>query len=279
MLRWLTMIVGTILIGTVILVARYDKINSTEGKGCDINCTQSSDPSAAVGSLVCTAEHRQKAKSGEYDPPWWHVFFAWPEGITALLIMLTLAAIIWQAWETRKAAEAGLESARAALLSAHASVNAERAQLLFIVKKISLRMGRAEFEIWVKNFGRTPARLIGWRAPQEVHTADPKSLPVPPVYDGNYALENYLISEGEILVAVFGPSESIHAAKRMEVARTQNVAFNNVDSVIYGQVEYLDGITHDRQTSRYCFRVERRPFRNIGGSIEPCGPPEYNYCS
>lgn len=93
------------------------------------------------------------------------------------------------------------------------------------------------------------------------------------------ALENYLIPNGEILVAVFCPSQPAHAAKRLEVAGAQNVRLSDVESIIYGQVQYLDGISHDHQTSRYCFRFERHPFRNIGGSIEPCGPSEYNYCS
>jgi len=105
-----------------------------------------------------------------------------------------------------------------------------------------------------------------------------KSLPVPPVYEGNYAMENYLIPDGEILIAIFNPSQSGHTAKRIEVATAQNVKLEDVESAIFGQVEYLDGITHERQVSRYCFRFERGPFRNIGGSFEPCGPHEYNYC-
>jgi hypothetical protein len=125
MLRWLTIIGSTALILAVILVARYDKLHDTEGKGYDIECTQSSDPAAAAGSLICTAEHSQKAQSGESSSPWWHVFFAWPEGVTALLIAFTLCAIIWQAWETRKAAEATKESATAALKS----VKLQEAQL------------------------------------------------------------------------------------------------------------------------------------------------------
>jgi hypothetical protein len=112
MLRWLGIVGGTVLIVTVVLVARYDKLHNTEGQGYDIKCTQSSEPSATVSSLVCQAEHSQKTENGEANPPWWHVFFAWPEGITALLIMLTLGAIIWQSWETRKSAEAALYSVK-----------------------------------------------------------------------------------------------------------------------------------------------------------------------
>jgi hypothetical protein len=48
----------------------------------------------------------------ENKPQGWHKFFAWPEGITVWAIMLTLGAIIWQAWETRKAAQAARDGIR-----------------------------------------------------------------------------------------------------------------------------------------------------------------------
>jgi hypothetical protein len=112
MLKWLIGFSSFALIATVILVARHDKIHNTEGKGCQIKCEESSGPPDAPRALVCTSEHSQKAKSGENDPPWWHIFFTWPEGITALLLMLTLGGITWQAWETREAAEAARDSIR-----------------------------------------------------------------------------------------------------------------------------------------------------------------------
>jgi hypothetical protein len=92
-------------------------------------------------------------------------------------------------------------------------------------------------------------------------------------------MESYLIPGGEILVASFDPSEPGKATQRDVVSKAENVGFHDVQAIVYGQVEYLDGISHDRQTSRYCFRFQREPFSNIGGSIETCGSPEYNYCS
>jgi hypothetical protein len=44
--------------------------------------------------------------------PWWYVLIAWPEGITTWAILFTLGAIIWQAVETRKAAEATKRSVK-----------------------------------------------------------------------------------------------------------------------------------------------------------------------
>lgn len=46
--------------------------------------------------------------------PWWYVLIAWPEGITVWAILATLGAIIWQSNETRRAADATMDSANAA---------------------------------------------------------------------------------------------------------------------------------------------------------------------
>lgn len=63
-------------------------------------------PAAASASLACKIYPSQNTDQGEPRPPWWHKLLAWPEGITAWLLLLTLGAIIWQSWETRKAAQA-----------------------------------------------------------------------------------------------------------------------------------------------------------------------------
>ncbi len=149
MLKWLTTTGGVIVIVAVVLVTRYDQFHDTEGKGYDIQCTQSSEPAATLGTMICTAEHSQKAKNGQYDPDWWHVFFAWPEGITALLLLLTLGAITWQAVETRKSAEATSCAAKTAAkdltLSSRAWVSAKVNNFVFSEGKpllvyINLRM-------------------------------------------------------------------------------------------------------------------------------------------
>jgi hypothetical protein len=44
------------------------------------------------------------------QPPRWHKFVAWPEGITVWAILFTLVAISWQSYETRKSAKAALKS-------------------------------------------------------------------------------------------------------------------------------------------------------------------------
>lgn len=64
-----------------------------------------------------TSEHQRE--SGEQSRGW----FAWPEGVTAWAIILTLLGILWQANETRK-------SAKAALLNAQFLIDSERAWII-----------------------------------------------------------------------------------------------------------------------------------------------------
>ena len=85
MFKLLAILVPASLIVTVVLVARCDKMHDA-GKSYDIQCKQSGQQASTVSTLVCTIDHRQNAEQREYNPRWWHEFFAWPEGITALLV-------------------------------------------------------------------------------------------------------------------------------------------------------------------------------------------------
>jgi len=110
MLKWFGLTGIALLLAAVVLVTRYDKLHGTSGQGYDVKCVQPNDPSTVPVELVCTIEHSQKAQGSKYEPDWWHVFLAWPEGVTAWLLLLTLLAISLQTWHTRKAADAALDS-------------------------------------------------------------------------------------------------------------------------------------------------------------------------
>jgi hypothetical protein len=68
---------------------------------------QADVPTAPISNNQATSYYEQPR---ENKPQGWHKLVAWPEGITAWAIMLTLGAIIWQALETRKAAIAARDS-------------------------------------------------------------------------------------------------------------------------------------------------------------------------
>jgi hypothetical protein len=260
MLKWLTIIGTAALIITVIFVARYDKFHDTQGKGYDIKCAQPSDTAATVNYLICTAEHSQKIKSGEYDPVWWHIFFAWPEGITTLLLLLTLVAISFQTYYTRKAAEASL-------LSAQALVNAERARIGFDVSE----MGRS-FQIDGKNNGKTSARIMYAHGFTAI-LAPEESLPLIPPYIGKPDDDSEWIGPGDKFDLLTAPDRYGFIADLGDIALCQSIRDKKAVLWAFGCIRYFDGVSLDRQEKRFCFAT------SVDESLETymftAGPEEY----
>ena len=71
-------------------------------------------PAPPVTNNQATSYYEQPHENG---PQRWRRLVTWPEGITAWAIMLTLGAIVWQAWETRKAAKTMAQNTAAFILS------------------------------------------------------------------------------------------------------------------------------------------------------------------
>lgn len=90
------------------------------------------------------------------EPPCWHKLLSWPEGITAWAILLTLGAIIWQAWETRRSVQVGL---RPRLIIRRVCLNIGTQIPVFGVP--DTRPQTVEFEI--ANIGGSTARVTNGR--------------------------------------------------------------------------------------------------------------------
>ena len=129
MWKRLALLVALCVIVAIVLMARFDKNYDAPSKGYDAECVQASELPSAPASLACKINPIQDADQGKSSAPWWHKLMTWPEGITAWLLLLTLGAIIWQAWETRKAAAATEDAVKAS--------------------RDSLRVQEAEFVQWL----------------------------------------------------------------------------------------------------------------------------------
>ncbi|MGB6686326.1 MAG: hypothetical protein WBE76_00620 [Terracidiphilus sp.] len=105
MLKRLAIPAVAVLLVAAIAVAVYYQQRHAVGEGYDIKCTQPSVPASAPAELACKVQPSQDAEQGHPGRYWWNVILAWPEGITAWLLLLTLGGIVWQAWETREAAQ------------------------------------------------------------------------------------------------------------------------------------------------------------------------------
>lgn len=93
-----------------ITVAVYYQQHRNIGEGYDIKCTQPEVPASAPAEFACKVQPGQDAEQSHQGWNWLYVLIAWPEGITAWLLLLTLGAVGWQAWETRNAADASNRS-------------------------------------------------------------------------------------------------------------------------------------------------------------------------
>jgi hypothetical protein len=162
MRKWLVLFIGLLLVAAIVLVARFHKDYDTPSHGYAVKCVQPSEPPSASASFACAVNPIQNTDQGEAKPPWWHKLIAWPEGITPWLLLGTLAAIVWQAWETREAVEATRDSVQAQEKAIKLAVNAQRPYLVISVE----HQLPNQFIFTAKNEGQTPARINSiWNKP------------------------------------------------------------------------------------------------------------------
>jgi hypothetical protein len=161
MLKRLLILAGAALVVAVILVAGYYQNYDTGSEGYDIKCTQPSEPPSAEASLKCEMRPRQDTELGKSSSRWWHKLLAWPEGITAWLLLLTLAVITWQAWVTRRQAE--YMGKQTWILKQSADIGRGATVPTLRMLKFSLSgsdpLVDNEMELTVRNYGATPAIL------------------------------------------------------------------------------------------------------------------------
>jgi hypothetical protein len=128
-----------VLIVAVLCMSRYAECRKAENQ----ENTQASSPESKV-SPPDADKGTKKTNKPKY-PPSWVDTFAWPEGVTAWALFLTLFVIAWQSVETHAAAEATVASVEAAKQQADlireqmdTQVHRERARLNLEVQGIEI---------------------------------------------------------------------------------------------------------------------------------------------
>jgi hypothetical protein len=87
--------------------------------------------------------------------PWWYVLIAWPDGIGAWAVILTVIVISWQSYETRKAAEATEIAVRL-----QKDIGKRQLRAYMVLRRARLILhedGFVEAKIELANCGQTPA--------------------------------------------------------------------------------------------------------------------------
>jgi hypothetical protein len=106
LLDFRNLIIGATVVVAAIFFVAYQQHNAAEKYKCH--------RAEYCASLLATAEQKKAcieegANAHDYLP-WGYELFGWPEGITTWAIIATGFVIGWQAWETRRAAEASEKS-------------------------------------------------------------------------------------------------------------------------------------------------------------------------
>jgi len=113
-------------------------------------------------STPVLAGNHEKNKTGNNEcedakeyMPWWYVLVAWPDGIGAWAVIVTVIVIGWQSYETRKAAETARSAVRLQEDTAKRQLRA-----YMVVKNARLFLhpdGAVEPKFELDNCGQTPA--------------------------------------------------------------------------------------------------------------------------
>jgi hypothetical protein len=230
---------------------------------------QADVPATPITNNQATSYYEQPR---EHKPQGWHKLVAWPEGITAWAIMLTLGAIIWQAWETRKAAEAAAKGANAAKDGVAVSMNAERAWIIDQASPIaSLPHPGIPFRAFVTltNKGRVPARVTDLKI--RFHMIDPYAEPYVselPTYDP----EPFQFLELGPSGLVIAPQQSVTFSQDLEgltlIAIQRELLYSNPPHLalfLYGLATYNNGFEKGLIT-QFCYTWKGSILRRIGPS-------------
>jgi hypothetical protein len=211
-------------------------------------------------------------------------------GLLVIAGFVTAALIWWQARETRRSVQAIRDAlphqqsaANAANLNAQALINAERPWVMIQIKQedfpqgeepSSGLFGKRGFQFQMFNYGKSPAHILDCRNLKFDVVPDPDSnLRIPPEYGPSEWNRTFLPPKDSLPVgALFHPSDQDF---RIAIDRAQKGERTKGEDVVYGLIEYGDGISRERYRTAFCFRYERSHLEPIGRLIR-CGPAVYN---
>ncbi len=202
-----------------------------------------------------------------------------PEWWLCILGALTLGFIGWQAWETRKAAGAGLKAANAAKISADIAIGTSIPTL--VVHELGTGdVGAANVEaffqcpkikISIKNYGQTPAFLKWWSL-----CFSCEDLPEVPIYEGP--------ADGMILDKLVIQPNTVFTLPELFYPYRQEFSMEDVKAIVkrektfrvYGYICYGDIFGNPLRRLKFCETV-----LNIFGDESICdwwegfAPPAY----
>jgi hypothetical protein len=204
-------------------------------------------------------------------------------GLLVFVGLVTAGVLIWQSVETHRAANAAHEAAEAALQNTRVMINSERPWVMIQVKEVRMEstehnhanlFGKGGFQLMMFNYGNTPAHILDCKKLRfEALESPDKELPLPPHYEASDWNKRFLAPHDSLPIdSAFHP----HTARLGIVAeRYEQGKHTKGELVVYGLIEYSDGVSRDAFRTAFCYRHDHTP-TSITGDLVPCGPREYN---
>jgi len=197
---------------------------------------------------------------------------------------------MWQAWETRKSAEATKASiplqrqaAEAALLNAQAVINSERPWVMIQIQESMVSREKTNegisdlrsFRFSIFNYGKSPAHILNCKMLFDVLDNPDKTLPIPPDYGTDEWRKRFLAPHDSFPIsAEIYPSNMKLTISAQSADRGKGLRHGEL--VTYGLIEYSDGISTSAYKTAFCYRHEKGLLSSMGGHFVPCGPEVYN---
>jgi hypothetical protein len=243
---------------------------SQPNKATNDHANRSNDEQALGPGYYESALYQEAADTPnktDDDPPHWYAALKRPEWWAIIGLFATLFILIWQTYETRKAA-------KSALLNAQAIINAERAWMAVTVESSPIA-NSAPFFISYLNQGRTPAKIVGEQFAHRFVKL-PDDLPVPVKYpDVMFPPENtFIVSKDSFRSRPgFDPESILNQNGKKDVVITRSEFLMFYGRIVYEDVfaSGKDGVRVTHET-RWCYAYipdgEKR--------FTACGPDEYN---
>lgn len=276
-----------------------DKTAHTNEQG-----TQNTPPPVQSSAPPPAAKAGEEQNRPDQKPHPWLTHGEWVmAGLTFIYVLLTgfyawtshktLTAIEGQAEQATREAVARDEqfakqlrvaedAAKTASLNAQAFINAERPWVMIQIKETpedkdiaaylsSLR----SFQLNMFNFGKTPAHVLNCRVRFDVCENPDATLPLPPDYGTGEWERKFLAPRDSLLVTkTFEPSRMKLEISAKSVDKEGRI--KNGELIVYGLIEYSDGVSSTVYRTPFCFRHEKMALSTMGGHLFRCGPRVYN---
>jgi hypothetical protein len=171
------------------------------------------------------------------------------------------------------------DAATAASLNAKALINAERPWVMVQVKAKPIpQTAKAIFELNMFNYGKSPAHIIACFGPFiAFHLSPEKDMQVPPIYGVDSLRDKTFIGPRDSFpLGLVDPWSDDTKAMRDAAASRLNANREALKLVVYGLIEYTDGISPQTYKTPFCYRHYRHLLSDMEGYLPMCGPPEYN---